>query len=109
MMNNVGGVLYTGEVKGTVSFISNPLGVAKEVINALPDKNITFRMLHQYAGRRECYGYLQEGKMYGQITIRTSTQQSVTYFFHNDVWTERIDNFGCNSLEELAAALKPLM
>lgn len=46
-----------------------PIDIARTVVESLPKDNITFSILHNYAGRRHVFGYIYGDKLYGCIVI----------------------------------------
>ena len=108
-MDTINNVFYTDTFGGNYS-MGQPLEVVKETVNHIvakyPSNIVTFRIIHYKQGYRELSGFLYPGGSYGTMTIRPSDGNIRTYLINNYEYTERIDNFGYNTLDELAAALK---
>ena len=104
MMNIIGNSFYTSIVSGSES-MGNPKAIAEEVLDALPAKDITFSVIHQYSGLRVVSGYIYGGKQYGVLSIKEFGGSEITFFINGGVFQQRIDNFGYNSLGELAGGV----
>lgn len=103
-MNTVGNAFYTAFVAGSQS-MGNPKAVAEEVLASLPDKDISFQVIHQYSGLRVVSGYTYRGKKYGVLNIKEFGGNEISYFVYGGEFTQRLDNFGYNSLAELAGGV----
>lgn len=57
---------YSGEMRTNTN---TAIGIAQTVVESLPKDNITFSIIHDYAGRRHVFGYIYGAKLYGCILI----------------------------------------
>ena len=79
---------YGGLISGTTK--STAVGIAEDVVNALPFGDGTFVVRHKYAGERLVYGFVYGGKLFGSITIQRFEGTTQTVDMNNNVYTERV-------------------
>lgn len=64
-LNNV---FFTGVITGEYN-LSQPIEIAKEVVNTLPNDICAFMFAHDQSGVRLVYGYVYSCRRYGVIFI----------------------------------------
>lgn len=105
-MNNLNGSFYVNVIDGTKKTEQE---IVVDVVSLLPNKDCSFNVIYKSNGHYNVYGHMYSGKEYGLFTVRLPSGESKTYSLFKGSYTERIDNFGYNTLEGLATALKPLL
>lgn len=66
LIETIGNKLYVGEYIGSTN---DPIEVAKEVVEMLPDNYCMFMVLHGYAGKRIVRGIIYPGHTNGTFYI----------------------------------------